>query len=69
MARIRVIKVSGTFNKNNPKVVYFHKDNFDKDTTKRYSKYNVVTIGKKQYDDYWDNKEKAYRVTLRFHKS
>ena len=68
MASIRVIKATGTYNKNNPKVAFFHKDNFDKATTKKYSKYNVVTIGKKQNDRYWNNKEKAYRATIRFHK-
>ena len=69
MAKIRIIRVEGTFNKNNPKVVYFHNDNFDRGTTKVYSKYNAMTIGRKQYNRYWDNKEKAYRATLRFHKN
>ena len=68
MASIRIIRVRGTFNKKNPKIMYFHNDNFDKGTTKRYSKYNVVVIGQKQYDRYYDNKEKAYRATVRFHK-
>lgn len=69
MATIRVIRVRGRFNKGNPRVVYFHRDNFDKATTRTYSKYNVMTIGQRQYDRYWDNKEKAYRATVRFHKS
>ena len=69
MASIRVIKIRGTYNKNNPKIMYFHKDNFDKGTTGIYSKYNVVTINDKQYERYWDNKEKAIRATYRFHKS
>ena len=68
MASIRVIRVKGRYNKNNPKVVYFHNENFDEYTTKRYGKYNVVTFGQKQTDRYWDNKEKAYRATVRFHK-
>lgn len=68
MASIRVIKVKGSFNKNNPKVMFFHNDNFDNYTTKRYGKYNVITIGQNQYDKYWNNKEKAYRATVRFHK-
>lgn len=69
MATIRIIKVRGTFNKNNPKVMYFHKKNFDNYTTKRYGKYNVTVVGEKQYERFWDNKEKAYRATFRFHKS
>lgn len=69
MAQIRVIKVRGKFNKNNPKITYFHNNNFNNYTTKRYGKYNVITIGQKQYDKYWNNKEKAYSATLRFHKS
>ena len=68
MASIRVIKVRGSFNRNNPKVMYFHNNNFDNATTRRYSKYNVAVVGKKQYDRYWDNKERAYRATFRFHK-
>lgn len=69
MASIRVIKVKGSFNKKSPKIAFFHKKDFDDYTTKRYGKYNVVTIGKDQYNKYWDNKEKAYRATVRFHKS
>ena len=68
MAKIRVIRVQGTFNKNKPKVMFFHNNNFDDYTTKSYGKYNVTVVGKKQYDRFWDNKEKAYRATLRFHK-
>lgn len=68
MAKIRVIRVQGTFNNNKPKVMFFNNKNFDDYTTKNYGKYNVVVVGKKQYDRFWDNKEKAYRATFRFHK-
>ena len=68
MAGIRIIKIKGTRNKNNPRIAYFHKKNFDEGTTRIYDKYNVVVFGQKQYDDYWDNKEKAIRAQVRFHK-
>ena len=73
MAKIRVIKMEGSANKKNPKIMYFHKDNFDKATTRVYSKYNIVAIGQKQMARYWDNKEKAINnkkgayATVRFH--
>ena len=67
MARIRVLKIRGKVNKNKPKVLYFHKDNFDNSTTKKHSKYNVVTIGKEQDKDFLSNQIKAYSAKIRFH--
>lgn len=50
MARIRFLKIRGRVNKNKPKVVYFHSNNFDRYTTKQSGKYNVMTVGYKQKD-------------------
>lgn len=68
MARIRVIKHRGTTSNYKPRAVYFHKDNFDDYTTKRYGKYNVVLVGDYQKDKYYDNRMKAYSAKVRFHK-
>lgn len=69
MAKIRVIKVKGRKSKVKPKVVYLHNSNFDKATTKRNNKYNVVTVGTKQKERYIANQMKAYSDTFRFHKT
>lgn len=60
MASIKLIKVRGNFNKNKPKVMFFNNDNFDKYTTQKYGKYNVVLVGDYQKKHYLDNKIKAY---------
>lgn len=67
MARIRVLRVRGKANMNKPKVVYFHSDNFDRYTSQRYGKYNVITIGKKQKDKFLNNQIRAYSDKIRFH--
>lgn len=67
MARIRVLKIRGRSDKNKPKVVYFHNNNFDNYTTKRSGKYNVVTTGAKQKDKFLNNQMRAYSAKIRFH--
>ena len=42
MARIRVLKVRGKVNSGKPKVVYFHNNNFDRYTTQKRGKYNII---------------------------
>lgn len=65
MARIRMVKVRGKKG-NKPKVVYMHKDNFNKYTSSKNGKYNVVTVGN-QKSSFLANQIKAYSATLRFH--
>lgn len=67
MARIRVLKVKGKVNKNKPKVVYFHNDNFDKYTTQKRGKYNVMVVNNKQKDKFLNNQIRAYSAKIRFH--
>lgn len=67
MARIRILKIKSKVNKNKPKVVYYHNDNFDKYTTKKYGKYNVVLVNNTQKDKFLNNQIKAYSDTIRFH--
>ncbi len=67
MARIRVLKVKSKINANKPKVVYFHNDNFDRYTTKRYGKYNIITINNTQKDKFLNNQLRAYSAKIRFH--
>lgn len=67
MARIRFLKIRGRVNKSKPKVVYFHNDNFDRYTTKRSGKYNIMTIGYKQKDKFLNNQMRAYSDKIRFH--
>lgn len=67
MARIRVLRVKGKVNNNNPKVVYLHNDNFDRYTTKRYGKYNVVVINNEQKDKFLNNQLRAYSDKIRLH--
>ncbi|MBR4671599.1 MAG: hypothetical protein IKO78_00180 [Bacilli bacterium] len=43
-----------------------HKDNFNKYTSSKNGKYNVVTVGK-QKSNFLANQIKAYSATLRFH--
>lgn len=68
MARIRVLKYKGQTSNIKPKVVFFHKDNFDEYTTHKNGKYNVVVIGEEQKDRYLNNKMRAYSDKIRFHK-
>lgn len=67
MARVRILKVRGKINKNKPKVMYFHDDNFDKGTTVKRSKYNVMVINRGQKDKFLTNQMKAYSDKIRFH--
>ena len=67
MARIRVLSTKSTKNMNKPKVMFFHKDNFDSYTTKRGGRYNVMVIGRKQKERFLDNQIKAYSDKIRFH--
>lgn len=67
MARIRVLKVKGKVNKNKPKVVYFHNDNFDKYTTQKQGKYDVMVVNNKQKDKFLNNQIRAYSDKIRFH--
>lgn len=68
MTRLRVIRYKGNTSKVRPKVMYFHNDNFDRYTTQKNGKYNVVLIGKYQKDNYFSNKMRAYSDKIRFHK-
>lgn len=67
MARIRFLKIRGKVDKNKPKVVYFHSNNFDRYTTKQSGKYNVMTVGYKQKDKFLNNQMRAYSDKIRFH--
>lgn len=67
MARIRMLKVRGKVNMNKPKVMYFHSDNFDKNTSKKRNKYNVMVVGRKQKSKFLNNQMRAYSDKIRFH--
>lgn len=67
MARIRMIKVKSKINANKPKVVYFHNDNFNKYTTQKYGKYNIVLVNNSQKDKFLNNQIRAYSDKIRFH--
>lgn len=65
MARIRMVKVRGKKG-NKPKVVYMHNSNFDRYTSSKNGKYNVVAVGK-QKSSFVTNQIKTYSATVRFH--
>lgn len=67
MARIRMIKVKSKVNANKPKVVYFHGENFNKYTTQKYGKYNIVLVNNSQKDKFLNNQIRAYSDKIRFH--
>lgn len=67
MARIRMIKVKSKINANKPKVVYFHSDNFNKYTTQKYGKYNIVLVNNSQKDKFLNNQIRTYSDKIRFH--
>lgn len=68
MAEIKFLRVKARFNKKNaPKIMFFHKDNFNNYTTQKHGKYNVILLGDYQKDKYIDNRIKAYSDTFRFH--
>lgn len=67
MARIRMLKVRGKVNMNKPKVMYFHSDNFDENTSKKRNKYNVMVVGRKQKSKFLNNQMRAYSDKIRFH--
>jgi len=64
-ARIRVLKVKGRKG-NKPKVVYLHSNNFDKYTSKKSGKYNVMALGS-QKGKFLNNQIRAYSASVRFH--
>lgn len=67
MARIRVLKVKGKINSNKPRVVYFHNDNFDRYTSQKRGKYNIITINNSQKDKFLNNQIREYSAKVRFH--
>lgn len=66
MARIRVIKVKGR-KLEKPKVVYFHNDNFNRYTSRKRGKYNVLVINNSQKDKFLNNQIRAHSDKIRFH--
>ena len=62
-----MIKVKGKVNGTKPKVVYVHSANFNKYTTQRKGKYNVVAVNNTQKDRFLNNQIKAYSAQVRFH--
>lgn len=69
MARIRVLRIKSGVDPNKPKVALFHNNNFQNYTKSQGGKYNIMVIGKKQKDDYFNNQMKAYSDKIRFHKA
>lgn len=67
MARIRVLKVKGKINMNKPRVAYFHNDNFNNYTSQKRGKYNIVTFGRQQKDNFLNNQIRAFSDKIRFH--
>lgn len=67
MARIRVLKVKSKINMNKPKVVYFYNDNFNRYTTQKRGKYNIITINNSQKDKFLNNQIRSYSDKIRFH--
>ena len=64
-----MLKVKSGIDPNKPKVIFFHKNNFDDYTSKQKGKYNVVTIGRKQKSDYLNNQIRAYSDKIRLHQA
>jgi hypothetical protein len=67
MARIRVLKVKGKVKVNKPKVMNFHSENFDRYTSQKRGKYNLVVINNTQKDKFLNNQLRAYSAKIRFH--
>lgn len=67
MARIRVLKVKGKINMNKPRVTYFHNDNFNNYTSQKRGKYNIVTFGRQQKDNFLNNQIRDFSDKIRFH--
>lgn len=72
MARIRVVKARQTNKKNQPKITFFHNDNYNKALNKISSKKSkgksvkLIALNDRQEDKYIRNKNKK---NIRFHDS